>query len=105
MKHQYLGKDITYNVYAIELKGIATTLEIVKENDVKYITCEINTDSQAAIKAVIKSRQQSRQQIIKRMLNILEEIKRQKPKLKIMIKWVSGHQNIAGNEKADVEAK
>ena len=61
MKHQYLRKDIIHNVYIAELKGIAMTLEIAKESDIIYITCEINTDSQAAIKVVIKLRQQSRQ--------------------------------------------
>ena len=32
-------------------------------------------------------------------------MKRQKSKLEVTIKWVPGHQNIAGNEKADAEAK
>jgi len=59
--------------------------EIAKESDIKYAKFEINTNSQAAIKAVIKPRQQSGQQIIKQVLNIREEMRKQKPNLKITI--------------------
>ena len=47
-KHHYLRKDIIYNIYAIELKEIAITLEIVKENDVKYIKYEIQATIETA---------------------------------------------------------
>ena len=57
MKYQYLRKNIIHNIYIIELKRIAMTLEIVKENDIIYITCEINTNNQAIIKAMIKFKQ------------------------------------------------
>ena len=39
------------------------------------------------------------------MLNVLEETKSQKSKLKITIKWMSEHQNITRNEKGDAETK
>ena len=39
------------------------------------------------------------------MLNILEEMKKQKSKLKIIIKWILRYQNIAGNEKINAETK
>ena len=45
-------------------------LELAKESDIKYTKYEINTDRQAAIKAVAKPRQQSGQQIIKRVISI-----------------------------------
>ena len=60
MKHQYLKKDIIYNVYAIELKKIAMTLEIAKKSDIIYITCEININNQVVIKVIIKFMQQLR---------------------------------------------
>lgn len=43
--------------------------------------------------------------MIKRTLDIIEEVKRRKPSLIIRIEWVPGHQDIEGNEKADQEAK
>ena len=56
MKHQYLEKDIIYNIYIIELKKIVMTLEIAKESNIIYIIYEINIDNQIVIKVMIKSK-------------------------------------------------
>ena len=64
--------ETTHNIYAAELEA-GMTLDIAKESDTKSTKCEVWADNQAAIKAVAKARQQSGQQIIKRVLNTLEE--------------------------------
>ena len=104
-KHQYMGKETTHNVFVAELEGIAMALEMIKESENKYSKCEINVDSQAAIKAIIKPKQQSGQQTIKRILNNFDQIKVKQPSMEVTIKWIPGHKDIKGNEMADVEAK
>jgi len=62
-------------------------------------------DNQSAIQAVDKPKQQSGQYIVRNILQSLNELQSQRPSLKIKIEWVPGHVDIAGNEKADEEAK
>jgi ribonuclease HI len=63
-KHQYLGKDSEYNVYAAELTAIQLATEIVNTTQINTQTVVIYLDSQAAIKALVKPCQQSGQSII-----------------------------------------
>ena len=100
-----MRKEITHNVFVAEFEGIAMALEMLKESENKYNKCEINMDSQAAIKAIIKPKQQLGQQTIKRILNNFDQIKVKWPDVEITIKWIPKHKNIQSNEKADVKAK
>jgi hypothetical protein len=77
----------------------------MKRNTNVYSQGIIFTDSQAAIKAIAKPRQQSGQQIIKAILNIIDDIHKIKPDFQIHLEWVPGHTGITGNEKADQAAK
>jgi hypothetical protein len=66
-------------------------------------TCNIFSDSQAAIKALRNPRKQSGQSIIN---DILDEIDRLLlTGINLTIRWIPGHLDIEGNEKADEAAK
>jgi len=104
-QHRYLGKETDHNVYAAELEGIGLMGKILQQSIENYTQCLMHMDSQAAIKAIGKPKHQSGQATIKRTLDILDNVKRRKPNVKIPIKWVPGHQDIEGNEKADQAAK
>jgi ribonuclease HI len=103
-RYQYLGKETEYNVYAAELCAIQLGLGIIKDNH-QYTKCILYTDNQAAIQAVVKPGQQSGQSIILSILDSAEELQQVRPQLTITIVWVPGHEDIPGNELADIEAK
>ena len=54
-----MRKKIIHNVFVTEFEEIAMALKMLKENENKYNKCEINVNNQAAIKAIIKPKQQS----------------------------------------------
>jgi len=85
-QHRYLGKETDHNIYAAELEGIGLVGKILQQSIENYTQCLIHTDSQAAIKAIGKPKHQSDQAIIKHTLDILDNMKRRKPNVKIRIK-------------------
>ena len=103
--HHYLGKADTANVYAAELVAIYLGINIAAKSHERYDKCYIYVDNQSSIQAVDKPRQQSGQYIICNILQRLEELQNQRPSLEFKIAWVPSHKDIAGNEKADEEAK
>jgi len=104
-EHQYLGKDTSFNVYAAELTAVDLAIGIVKNSNPIYTECIMDADSQATIKAIIKPKRQSGQEIIQGILYRIESLLLQRPSLNITIKWIPGHMDIAGNELVDQEAK
>ena len=64
----YLRKDSESNVYTNELKAIHMTTTMIQGNIHCYTKCIIFTDSQAVIKTFAKSKYQSEQAIIKKIL-------------------------------------
>ena len=78
---------------------------MVSENIEQYTNAIIYVDSQAAIKAVIKPRRQSGQEIICEILDKAEQLQAQRSEITITIIWIPGYMDIAGNETVDEAAK
>jgi ribonuclease HI len=103
--HQYLGTADTTNVYAAELTAIHLGINIGGKSHQHYDKCYIHVDNQSSMRAINKPKQQSGQYIIRNIHESLDELQTQRPNLEFRIEWVPGHMDIAGNEKADEEAK
>ena len=103
--HHYLGKADTANVHAAELTAIQLGINLAAKSHEKYNKCFIFADNQPSIQAIEKPKQQSSQYIIRNILQSLDELQNRRPNLEFKIEWVPGHKDIAGNEKADEEAK
>lgn len=96
----FLGSNTTATVYLAELKGIHMALLMAQT--LKRESLVIFSDSQAAIRAV-QDPQSNGQQILARIINVLEGLARLQ--MKVEIRQIPVHQGIPGNEKADKAVK
>ena len=106
--YRHLGTDQEYNVYTGELTAFLLALQILKQlrrsNTNNVIDeCNIYSDSQATIKALMNPRKQSSQTIIKDILDEIDHLLLYG--MTFSISWIPGHQEIQGNKKADEAAK
>ena len=104
-RQQYIGTESSHNVYAAELAAIKLGVDIVQSAPRNYEKCVIYTDSQSAIQATAKPRQQSGQSIIASVIDAFESLQVQQPDIRISLVWVPSHMDITGNEEADKAAK
>ena len=110
-EQRYLSTASESIVYAAELEAISMAITHVNElttgltNIRRPKTCCIFTDSQPAIKSLTKPKRQSEQEIIKRILDLIDKIHEAAPTYTIHLEWVPEHVGIEGNEKADQAAK
>lgn len=72
IEQQYLGKNSESMVYAGELEAIHMAVKYIK--DLAHRESRIFSDSQAAMKSLAKSKRQSGQEIIKRILDIIDAL-------------------------------
>ncbi len=93
-----LGKYTT--VFQAEIHAILTCANYVAHNNITHHNITINTDSQASIKALAQYKQTSK---MVRQCNLA--INNIASNNLVTLKWVPGHSNIEGNEKADTLAK
>ena len=84
---KHLGNDTTHNVFAAEVEAIAMAGKMIMELETnqRYKRCMIFVDSQAAITVVEKAKRQSGQEAIKSVLDNIESIKLQNPKMEMRI--------------------
>jgi len=101
--YQHLGDESRYNVFGAELTAISLATGMVDDNP-QYTRCIIYSDSQAAIKAIIKPGQQSGQSIIREILDRIEKLQQER-EITFTLTWIPGHMEIDGNERVDMAAK
>lgn len=104
----YLGKDEHHTVYEAELVGILLGLHLIKtERNCRRVKCVIGADNQAAVQALHTELTSPGQHIAAECLITAKQILRERSSrfFGLMIRWIAGHSNIPGNEKADKEAK
>ena len=96
-----LGRASEVTVYAAELRGILSALEIVYKKDYRAVI--VFTDNQAAIRSVANPDSQSGQYILLQILWMIENMRRKG--IEPEFHWVPAHIGIEGNERADKAAK
>ncbi|RDL35892.1 uncharacterized protein BP5553_06504 [Venustampulla echinocandica] len=97
----HIWPGIGGNVYAAELRGILSALQIAYKKAHKAVI--VFTDNQAAIRSVANPDSQFGQYILLQILWMIENMRRKgiEPELH----WVPAHTGIEGNERADKAAK
>ncbi|THC90222.1 hypothetical protein EYZ11_010322 [Aspergillus tanneri] len=105
VKQAYIGTEAVSTVYTTELKGIQMALELPIQLTTAYATKEraiIFSDSQAALQA-IRNPSSSGQYILVQIMGLLEYL--QRLQVQAEMHWITAHQGIEGNERADQAAK
>ena len=98
-----MGTNQVSSIYAGELRGLQLALELALKYSLLIRRLTIFTDSQAAIQAVVKSRNQSGQYLVHGIRQRL--LAAQMMSIKVAIHWIPSHAEIEGNEQADILAK
>jgi hypothetical protein len=104
-KKEYISIEEIRNIYVAEIMVIEMTVSLYKTKIEEYLSVYIFTDDQSGIQTIEAWKCQSGQYIIKGILYIIDRIYIIKSTCKIHIEWISGHDNIDGNEWADQAAK
>ena len=91
---------IPTNVYSAEVTAFELAADIALASPLNYTNCVIYGDSQAAIQGIKKPNKQSSQIILISAIDKLQGLVDQR-QMSIEINWISGHEDIRGNEEAD----
>ena len=105
--HYHLGPEAKHTVHEAELVGILLALHLISTEKRAVKTCSIAVDNQAAIRAFDSDLRRPGHHLAREVLKIANRLQKRKNMRRcgITIRWTAGHSGIAGNEKADSEAK
>ncbi|KAJ5598905.1 reverse transcriptase [Penicillium lagena] len=101
----HMGTDEVSTVYSAELRGAEMALEMAKEldSDRTQNGVVIFSDSQAALKALLRPRMPSGQIYLCDCNTLLQQLSNQG--IDVVFRWIPAHEGIAGNELVDSYAK
>jgi hypothetical protein len=100
----HIGSGKEHEVYEGECYGIEIGLHLAAKETTANII-ELAVDNQAAIKALADPKPGPGRHLSDRVLKAHAHVRKRHPEARIVIRWIPGHEGVAGNEKADVEAK
>ena len=91
-------------VFEVEVMGLALAAELVRA-EAHMDVVKIGTDSQAALQATRNTMGAPGQHLLDKYQERLEVAQRRHGADTVEVRWTPGQDSLAGNEKADVEAK
>ena len=105
--HFYLGRESEHTVHEAELVGLLLALHLIHTEKRSGTTCSIAVDNQATLKAFNSDLRKPGHHLAREALRLANQMQKHKSKhkYKLTLRWSAGHVGIAGNEKADIEAK
>lgn len=102
----HLGTSAEHTVYEAELVGTILGLELLRKALKPSVRkASIALDNQAAVRACRSRHHGPGQYLLGLVRNQVDRIKAKFPQVQLVIRWVPGHMDVEGNEKADRTAK
>jgi ribonuclease HI len=99
-----LGDIKQHTVFEGEVVGALLASKLIeKHRGINYVT--IYADNRALIAAITSQKPTPGHYLMDDIHNIVATLKKNRPNLRITLKWVPAHKGVIGNEKADIEAK
>ncbi|EUC58202.1 ribonuclease HI, partial [Rhizoctonia solani AG-3 Rhs1AP] len=100
----HIGSDEEHEVYEAEVYGLLMGLELLsRERGLK--DAAIFIDNQAVLRALQGGKTQNLGHAYARLEMLLERVRRMNGGIRLATRWVPGHMDVDGNEKADEAAK
>ena len=105
--HYHLGPESEHTIHEAELAGILLAAYLIRTEKQGPTSCSIAVDNQATLRAFNSELRKPGHHLTWEVLLLATRIQkhRSKNKYSLMLRWTAGHISIAGNEKADNEAK
>lgn len=103
----YLGKDTKHTVYESECVRQILALKMLQKHgqDLDGLDITIATDNQAVLRAYSARKETPGGYLIEEARTLIKTLEEKWPRIRLKLQWVPGHEEIEGNEKADIEAK
>jgi len=105
--HLHLGPDSEHTVHKAELVGILLGLHLIATERKGGTSTAIGMDNQAVLEAFHLDLRKPGHHLTRESMKVAYQIqnRRRKSKYLLTLRWMAGHEGIAGNEIVDQEAK
>ncbi|KAI0046409.1 hypothetical protein FA95DRAFT_1454963, partial [Auriscalpium vulgare] len=102
----HLGKVSDHTVYEAEYVGLLLAVELLRTEDDANRSTAISVDNQATLRALRTRTSRPGQYLATAFVSSATSLKKTRRRgFTLTLRWVPGHEDLEGNELADVEAK
>ena len=100
----HLGSSTRHSVYEAEIVGLILAAHLLFSL-LSYHLASCAADNTACLLAIRNRRPHPAHYLVDELLRNLDAVKRRHPGAKLTLRWIPGHRDLEGNERADQEAK
>ena len=100
----HLGASTRHTVYEAELVGLLLAAHLLL-GLLSFHVASCAADNTACLRAIRNRRPHPAHYLVDELLHDLDKMKRRHPGARLTLRWIPGHRDLEGNERADLEAK